>query len=139
MIAIDEDRTTIHLTRGDKTSSEFNKLAFCFPIYNEGTGEIENYKFKTTDKIDFIVKEKKGYTKKDVLRKTFTIGSLGYTQPVECPELVLTAQDTKVFDLLNKKKTYWYDLVLNDATTMLGMDNEGAKKLIVYPEGGEVE
>jgi len=137
MIAI-EDGKTIHLTRGDKTSGEFNRLAFYFPIYNIETEEIENYKFKPTDKISFIVKEKKGYTKDELLRKEYLISELGYTETVEFPELILTPEDTKVFPLLNKKKIYWYDLVLNDATTMLGMDDEGAKKIIVYPEGGEI-
>lgn len=138
MVAIDEDdNTTIHLTRGDKTNGEFNKLAFYFPIYNFAIGKEENYVFWLDDKITFIVMDKKGYTKSEIFRKTYTIRELGYTEPTEYPEISLTAEDTKNFPLLNKKKTYWYDIVLNDDTTILGYDEDGAKKIIVYPEGGE--
>lgn len=137
MIAVDNDKTTIHITRGDKTNGEFNKLAFYFPIYNIKTNNEEKYLFQLEDKIDFIVMEKKGYTKEEIFRKTYTIKDLGYTEPTEYPEIPLTAEDTKHFTLLNKKKTYWYDLVLNDSTTILGYDGDGAKQIIVYPEGGE--
>jgi len=136
MIAIGEDKRTIYLTRGDKTS-EFFRLAFYFPIYNFATGKEENYTFQLTDKISFIVKEKKGYTKPDVLRIEKTLAEMGYTEPTQYPEIQLTEEDTKAFDLSNKKKTYWYDIVLNDTTTILGYDENGAKELIVYPEGSE--
>lgn len=137
MIAVDEDKTTIHLTRGDKTDGKINKLAFYFPIYNIATKEEEKYKFQLDDKISFIVMKRKGYTKEEVLRKEYTIKDLGYTEPTECPEIPLTAEDTKCFELKNKNVTYWYDLVLNDSTTILGYDDDGAKEIIVYPEGGE--
>jgi len=136
MIAIGEDKRTIYLTRGD-TTSEFFRLAFYFPIYNFATGKEENYTFQLTDKISFIVKEKKGYTKPDVLRIEKTLAEMGYTEPTQYPEIQLTEEDTKAFDLSNKKKTYWYDIVLNDTTTILGYDENGAKELIVYPEGSE--
>lgn len=137
MVAIDENKTTIYITRGDKTNGEFNKLAFYFPIYNVATGKEENYQFQLNDQIDFIVMSKKGYTKEEVFRKTYTIKDLGYTDPTEYPEIPLTAEDTKHFELTNKKKKYWYDLVLNNDTTILGYDNDNAKEIIVYPEGGE--
>lgn len=137
MIAIDEDETTIYLTRGDATGTDYNVLAFKFPIWNPDTEEEENYEFKTTDKITFTIFEKKGYTKKEILSKEFTIGSLGYVEPTQYPELVLTSTDTKKFELLNKPKTYWYDIVLNDTTTIIGYDDDGAKRLIVYPEAEE--
>lgn len=136
MIAI-EDKT-IHITRGDATS-EFNRLAFYFPYYDKETEKEKNYKFKPTDKISFVVFEKKGYTKSEILRKEYTLADIGYTEPTETPEIPLTAEDTKKFPLTNKAQTYWYDIVLNDTTTILGYDNEGAKKLIVYPEAEEVE
>jgi hypothetical protein len=137
MIAIGEDRQTIYLTRGD-TTSEFFRLAFYYPIYNFTTKQEEKYKFKLTDKISFVVKTKKGYTKAEVLRIEKTLAEMGYTEPTEYPEIILTEEDTKAFNLLDKKKTYWYDIVLNDTTTILGYDEDGAKKLIVYPEADEV-
>lgn len=133
MIAVDEENT-IYLTRGDATQKDFNNLAFQFPIYNADTEQEELYQFKPDDKISFVVVEKKGYTKEEILRKDYTLKELGYTKPTTTPEIPLTAEDTKLFELTNKRKTYWYDIVLNDEITILGYDDEGAKKLIVYPE-----
>ena len=39
----------------------------------------------------------------------------------------------------NKKTIYWYDIVLNDDITILGYDDEGAKKIYLYPEGEEID
>lgn len=139
MIAIGEDRQTIHLTRGDTPQNEFNKIAFEFPIYNFETEEEELYEFQLTDKIAFVVKEKKGYTKIEVLRVEKTISEMGFVEPTTRPEIQLTEEDTKVFELKDKKTVYWYDIVLNDTTTILGYDDEGAKQLIIYPEAGEVD
>ncbi len=137
MIAIDNDKETIHITRGDTPQSNFNKIAFKFPIYNIATQETEDYEFQLDDKISFVVVEKKGYTKNEIFRKDYTIKDIGYTEPTTCPEIVLTEEETKMFPLSNKKQTFWYDLVLNDTTTMLGYDRDGAKKIIVYPEADE--
>ena len=138
MIAIDSDNTTLHITRGDATQDKFNRLAFHFPIFNMETQKEEDYEFQLEDKITFVVLQKKGYTKEEVFRKEFTIADLGYTAPTTTPEIKLTAEDTKQFDLADKATTYWYDLILNEDTTMLGFDDEGAKQIIVYPEAEEV-
>ena len=60
---------------------------------------------------------------------------MGYITPTELPELQLTSEDTSVFPLENKKHTYNYEIILNDDTTILGSDDEGDKKIIVYPGG----
>lgn len=134
MITIDsDDETTLYLTRGDATHNNYNRLAFNFPIKNLTTGEIEEYEFQLTDKITFTVFEKKGYTKLEVLKKEYTISDLGYLSPTKYPEIVLTEEDTKKFDLSNKRKVYWYSIELNDDTTIMGYDDEGGKKLIVFP------
>ena len=137
MIKIDEDQETLHITRGDTPQSSFNTLAFCFPIYNFATEQEENYKFQLSDKISFVVFNKKGYTKNEIFRLDYTISSLGYIEETETPEIPLTEELMKKFPLADKKQTYWYDIVLNDTTTILGMDDEGAKKMIVYPEAEE--
>lgn len=127
MLAVDqEDNTTLHLTRGDKVDN----LSFYYPI-SEGD-EIKNYTFKVGDKITFIVKEKKGYTKEEIFRKDFIID-----EETEYPQISLSSEETKWGDIKNKKTTYWYDIVLNDEKTILGYDDEGAKKIYLYPEGGE--
>ena len=132
MIAIEEN--TIHLTRGDQTEKKYNTLAFEYPIYNLATKEEELYEFQLDDKITFVVINKKGYTQEEILRKEYTPRDLGYTAPSTVMELPLTEEDTKKFPLSNKALTFWYDLVLNDTTTMLGFDDEGAKRIIIYPE-----
>lgn len=128
MVAVDsEDNVTIHLTRGDRV----DHLSFNFPI-EINQGEIVNYTFKGGDKISFIVKEKKGYSKNEIFRKDFYI-----EEETENPEINLTGEETKWGEIKNKKATYWYDIVLNDNITILGYDDEGAKKIYLYPEGGE--
>lgn len=144
MIAVDpEDNRTIHLNRGDETS-EFFKLAFYFPVWNYEKQEEEKYLFQLEDKISFVVMRKKGYTKEEIFRVEKTIREMGITEPTYYPEIQLTSEDTKKFDLLDKTQTYWYDIVLNDTTTILGfmVDDDGkmeASKIVVFPESEEVE
>ncbi len=131
MLAVDpEDNVTIHLTRGDKIEN----LSFYYPIYDKATETISNYVFKVGDKVSFIVKAKKGYTKEEIFRKDFTI-----EEETEYPVITLTGEDTKWGEMKNKKTTYWYDIVLNDDTTIVGYDDEGAKKIYLYPEGDEID
>lgn len=132
MIYIENDHTTLHITRGDATHTEYNCLAIQFPIYNVTTEETELYEFKVGDKLRLTVFEKNGYTKNEILVKEYTIDEATTT-----PVLSLTSTDTKKFELTNKKKTYWYDVVLNDDTTIIGVDINGAKEFIVYPEASE--
>lgn len=142
MIAIDlEDKRTIYLTRGDETS-EFFRLAFYFPIWNYEKQQEEKYLFQLDDKISFIVMKKKGYTQEEVFRIDKTLREMGEVEPTYYPEIRLTKEETKLFDLSNKSQTYWYDIVLNDTTTILGFmidddDKTGASKIIVFPEGEE--
>lgn len=144
MIVIDpEDNRTIYLNRGDETS-EFFRLAFYFPIWNYEEQKEEKYMFQLDDKISFVAMKKKGYRKEEIFRKDYTLRELGYTEPSEYPEIPLTSEDTKKFELLDKSATYWYDLILNDSTTMLGFiidddDKTGASKIIVMPESEESE
>lgn len=136
MIKIDSETKDIYLTRGD-APTKFNRIAVCLPVYNGDTRKIENYQFQLTDKISFVVFDKKGYTRREVFRIDYTLKDIGYSQPTESVEIPLTEELTKKFEKTNKSKTYWYDIALNDTTTILGFDENGAKKLIVYPEGGE--
>ena len=135
MIRIDDDQTTIHLTRGDATHSDYNRIAFYFPIWDDEEQEETKYEFQLTDKITFLVYEPKGYTKRELLKVEKTIAQLGYNAPTETPELVLTSEDTSVFELDNKKHTYNYEIILNGDTTILGSDEDGDKRIIVYPGG----
>lgn len=118
MIKIDEDKV-IHITRGDATN-DINKLEISYP----------NYTFKANDTLTLRVVQKKGYTSNILFEKTQTINTAGTTV-----DFLLTSSDTLNFPLENRKRTYWYDLILNEDTTIIGYDEENAKKLIVYPGG----
>ncbi|MBO6244199.1 MAG: hypothetical protein J6O41_06525 [Clostridia bacterium] len=120
MIKIDDEKT-IHITRGDATN-DLNKLTISY----------DDYEFKANDKLKLVVVEKKGYTEKIVFEKEQTVLSASSSV-----DFALTSTETKSFPLENKKKTYWYDIRLNDDTTIIGYDEENAKKLIVYPGGVE--
>jgi hypothetical protein len=143
MIAINpEDNRTIMLNRGDATD-DFHKLAFHYPIWNYDTKQEEDYLFQLDDKISFVVSNKKGYTQEEIFRVEKTIREMGIEEPTYYPEIQLTEEDTKMFPLSNKRQTFWYDLILNDTTTMLGFmidedEKVGPSKIIVYPEREEI-
>jgi len=137
MIKIDEKTQDLHLTKGDAPTSEYNRIAVCLPVLNVVTGEKEYYKFKLTDKLIMKVFDKKGYTKPEIFKLEWTVEGLGYPEEQESVEIPLTEELTKMFPQSNKKKTYWYDISLNGTTTILGMNDKGAKKIIVYAEGDE--
>jgi len=115
MFKIDGD--TIHITRGDRGVIEL---------------AIDDYAFSIGDSIEFRVYEKKGLDKSPVLKKEVTVEVAGSTIDIE-----LTAEETKIGAMENKTKEYWYEVELNDNQTVIGYDEEGAKKLILYPEGVE--
>lgn len=134
MIAInEEDRQTISLTRGDAPSGGLNKIIIRYPLYNFETEQVEYYKFHTTDELTLNIYEKKGYTKKEILSKTYKLSDIGYIEETDKPELYITAEDTMLFPLENKKKTYMYEVVLNDTNTIIGANDKGTNKIIVYP------
>lgn len=134
MILINEDdKQTLYITRGDAPNGEINKVAFRLPLYNFSTEEVEDYEFQLTDEIVFSVYEKKGYTHNEILRKTYTISDLGYVEPTTTPELQITQTDTMKFPLDNKKQTYFYEIVLNGKTTIIGDNDNKTNKIVVYP------
>ena len=116
-----EDKT-LYITRGDSTN-EHNKLVFNW----------NDYEYQESDIITLIIFEKKGYPKNEVLKKEYNASDLIYDSTNHSIELELTTDDTLKFPLKNKKQTFWFDIYLNDNTTMLGFDEDGAKKCIVYP------
>lgn len=40
--------------------------------------------------------------------------------------------------MASKPIEYWYEIELNGDSTIIGYDNDGAKKLILYPEGADL-
>ena len=137
MITVDKDGTTIRVTRGDATGGYNNKLAFKCPYIDMKTKEKKEMTIKLNDVISFVVYEKKGYTKKEILRKDYTLRQIGYRKETTTPELPLEEIVTKKFPLTNKPVTYWYDIVINNKYTVIGYDDKGPKKVVVYPEEDE--
>ena len=123
MFKLDSDGSTLHLTRGDRGTMKVK-------VKNAKTGEY--YTFPAGSYVSFVVKDKDGYTLADVLRKRVLV-----TSDTDEVEITLTDSDTKIGDMINKRKKYWYNVVVNDDITIMGSDDNGEKILILYPEVGE--
>ena len=110
--------TTIYINRG-------NKLLFNYQIIN---GD-EPYEFVENDKIRFSIYNKKGLNQEALVQKEFdtVVGE-------DNVDIELTSEEMKIGEMANKEKEYWYEITLNEET-VLGYDEEGAKILILYPEG----
>ena len=116
MFKIENDE--IHLTRGDKCIIGLS---------------ISGYTFKQGDYILFKIYRKKELNKEPVLPKKVTVDS--ETTEVE---IKLTSEETKVGEPANKVEEYWYEIELNGEQTIIGYDENGPKKLLLYPEGADI-
>lgn len=122
MFRIEENE--IHITRGDTCSISF------FAEDTDG----HDYMFQPGEIVRFKVTEKKN-TSNVVLQKDFLIKEV-----CTCIDIILTSEDTKIGELINKPTTYWYEIELDpdgECQTLLGYDDEGAKLFTLYPEGGD--
>lgn len=122
----------IHLTRG-------NIACLNFPAkvrdINPETGEetVTQYIYQVGDVVRFKIM-KKGDVKTVYLEKDVVI-----TEETTYAQFVLTGEETKFGDLINKPTTYWYEVELNpdtDPVTIIGYDKLGPKLFVLYPEGG---
>ena len=116
--------TTIKLNRGDI-------LSFVLTIENESETP---YTFQSGDKVTFSVYNKKKMNDKAVLLKEVNATPNTTSLTISC-----TSEETKIGELTNKPVEYWYEIELNDEYTVIGYDENGAKKLILYPEGNKDE
>ena len=124
MIRLDDDLTTLHLTRGDRCT---------FRCYVIDSKTQEKYLFPAGCTVDFVIIRKLGYTLENpLLRKKVYV-----PEDTTEVEFTLTSEDTKIGDMINKKEKYWYNIVVNDELTVLGSDDNGEKIIIIYPEVGE--
>jgi hypothetical protein len=123
MIIVNEDNS-IYLTRGDTVA--FNVAA----IYND-----QPFEFKSGDTVRLRVTEKKNTTNV-VLERDFPV-----SENTEEVQILLTSEDTKIGDDINKPVDYWYEIEYQDTygnvQTIVGYDEDGAKIFRLYPEGGE--
>ena len=125
MLVIHDDNS-IYLTRGDIASIQITAL--------NSSGE--EYLFKNGDIVRFSIFEKGRYDNL-VLRRDVEV-----TAETKFVSINLSGNDTKIGELINKPKPYWYEVELNPDTapqTIIGYDNNGPKILTLFPEGVEPE
>lgn len=106
---------TIELTRGDKAII---------------TLRVSNYTFKQGDVVGFRVYNKGALDKDALIDESIIVA-----EESEAVAITLSNIVTKIGQMDNKPVVYWYEVSLNDETTVIGYDNRGAKELILYPEG----
>lgn len=120
------DDMSIYATRGD--------VVF-FDVEAEDKITGLNYKFQPGDVVRFKVYGKKN-CKDVVMHKDFPV-----TAVTEKVGIMLEREDTKIGDVINKPKDYWYSVTLNDDTeprTFIGYDEDGAKLFRLFPEGADI-
>lgn len=94
---------------------------------------IPGYQFQTGDIITIGVYEKKGLEKNSKLLKSIEVKT-----PCDELEINLTKEDTSIGKIENKPITYWYEIELNNETTIVGYDDDGPAEFILYPEGSDI-
>ncbi len=120
MFKIDSDKN-IEINRGDTgTIRLINK----------------NGNFSIGDKLKISIVEKNNY-QNVIFQKEFIVAQEGNEAYI-----TLTSKDTRIGEIINKKQEYWYEIEYNGEQTLVGHDEDGAKKFILYPEasikeGGE--
>ena len=122
MFQVNEDKS-IFLTRGDIAVIDVSASA-------DG-GE---HFFSVGDVIRFKVFGKEN-TKNVLLSKDTSV-----TEETAVVTISLTGKDTKIGGLINKPTDYWYEVELNPDSspqTLIGYDEDGAKILKLFPEGGD--
>jgi len=108
------DNNTIRATRGESGSFILT---------------IQNYTFQVDDKITLNVYEEKKLDETPKLSKNITIETETNMLEIDFTETELT-----LGEVYNEPVEYWYEIRLNDKT-VLGYDEDGAKKFIIYPKG----
>ena len=122
MFIIDEDGTTLKVTRGQSGTITFGAL----------TPEGEPYSFQVRDVCRLNVT--KVNKENSVVMSVDTIIQEETTEAT----ISITSFDSKIGAVINKPTDYWYDIELNPdsaiAQMLLGYDDEGPKIFKLYPE-----
>ena len=116
------DGTTIKINRGD-----ILKISISL-VYDDGTA----YTYKVNDKLIFSIYNKGKMTNKPILTKEIVATGGEESLIINC-----SSEEMKLGDPINKEKEYWYEIELNGEHTVIGYDDEGAKILMLYPEGSK--
>ena len=122
MFIIDEDGTTLKVTRGQSGTITFGAL----------TPEGEPYTFQVGDVLRLNVT--KVNKENSVVMSVDTIIEEATTEAT----ISITSFDSKIGTVINKPTDYWYDIELNPdsaiAQMLLGYDDDGPKIFKLYPE-----
>ena len=122
MFIIDEDGTTLKVTRGQSGTITFGAL----------TPEGEPYTFQVGDVLRLNVT--KVNKENSVVMSVDTIIQEETTEAT----ISITSFYSKIGTVINKPTDYWYDIELNPdsaiAQMLLGYDDEGPKIFKLYPE-----
>lgn len=112
------DNNTIRINRGNSLSLDIS--------IKDGDND---YVFKEGDVVGIAIYTAYGMNK-EALASKFVNATAGTT----VTNVTLTSDEMKIGDPQNYSVTCWYEITLNNET-VLGYDEEGAKELILYPEG----
>lgn len=126
MFVLNKGDNSISVTRGDAVS-------FFVSAVNDA-GEVNV--FRAGDIIRMKIFGKKDCSNV-VLKKDFLVDA-----ERERVNVFLTGAETKIGEVLNKPKDYWYEIELNPLTkpqTIVGYDDNGPKIFRLFPEGGDCE
>lgn len=115
----------------------FNKEDKSIEINRGDRGTIKvtnkNGSFSIGDKLKFSIVEKGNYNNV-LFQKEYEI-----TEETSIAYIQLTNEDTRFCDVISKEEIFWYEIELNDSHTLVGYDDEKAKKFILYPEAPNKE
>lgn len=121
MFVINSDYS-IHLTRGDIATIGVTAVTLEDDVYVFNKGDIVRFKVYEKNRPELVV-----------IEKDITVDSEIHEVTIQ-----LNRDDTKIGDLINKPKDYWYEIELNPETmpqTIIGYDIKGPKVFRLYPEG----
>ena len=124
MFVVNDD-LSLYVTRGD---------AVTFMVAAAENGN--EHTFTTGDVVRMKVFEKND-CEAVVLQKDVTV-----SVATERVAVNLTGQDTKIGEVINKPKDYWYEIELNPETnpqTIVGYDDNGPKIFRLFPEGKDLD
>lgn len=117
--------TEINVTRGDVLPISISA--------NDDYGDA--YTFSDGDIVRFKVFEKKNCDEVVLVKDTIV------NNDTTSVDIYLDGNDTSIGGIISKPTEYWYEVELNPDTvpqTIIGYDEDGAKVLRLYPEGGNL-
>lgn len=125
MVLIDE-KLNINVNRGNVLPLSINT--------KDKNGN--NYVFQEGDVVRFKIFKKKDYNSVEVQK------DVEVTEPTEIVDIVVTSEEMKIGEIINKPVEYWYEVELNPDTeytqTIIGHTKEdGPKILWLLPEGAD--